>query len=158
MSDFTPNSTEEFRRYVELQLSRHRLLIEDKSNSPELEEIEDELTELWEALDDVQRQCVRGMSSDLNFVSRLGQTAPKGRQSKDVDDDDLQEMMAMKSRKDWYGFLHYLRLCRPVFVAIQVARFRATAYTEMGLPGYAQKFSQLAVQLERSDALSELPA
>lgn len=143
MSEIDPTIDETFREYTDLQLRRHYLILEGKDDSPETATAEHRMENLWADLDDMQRQSLRGMASDLNWIRREGKPPPKGRQTPDdVSAREMQDLAAAKKSKDWHRILHYLRLCALCFHAASLASERRTAYDAIGLPKYARVFAQ----------------
>lgn len=136
-----------FREYTELELRHHQLLQVRKEDSVEIAEAEDRMNLLWPKLDDVQRQSLRGMASDLNWIRRNGQLPPKGRKTpEEVSAAELWELSAAMNSKKWHRILHYLRLCGPVFQTASLARERGIAYDAIGFPNYARAFNEKVVE------------
>ena len=86
MSPLRPTVDTAYRNYVELLLRRHLLWMEGRNDGEELDRIEDDLSSLWEGLDDGQRQSSNGIGSDLNWARRAGAAAPMARKTEDVSD------------------------------------------------------------------------
>jgi tetratricopeptide (TPR) repeat protein len=145
MSDFDPRMDEAFRKYAELQLFRHRLLVGKKANQPETDEIEDELTELWGSLDETQRRSLNGMSSDLNWVRRGGELPPRGRRAEEITEEDRQRLNTAINLDEWHEVLHYLRVCAAILPRDTLALRRGQAYEAIHLPGYARVFFDQSV-------------
>jgi hypothetical protein len=61
-----------FRNYAELLHRRHQYLLAGREEGPEMEEIEEALSAMWETLDEAQRHSLNGIGSDLNWVRRRG--------------------------------------------------------------------------------------
>jgi hypothetical protein len=147
-SPFSPILDTVYRRYADLLLRHHNLLLEGKESAPETGMIEDEMTELWERLDEMQRQSAKGMGSDLNWVRRRGEPPPKGRKAEEVTSADRRNLLAATTAKEWHAVLHYLRLCAPAILPANLAYFRASAYDAIAFPAYAAIFYQQAADFE----------
>jgi hypothetical protein len=156
MNEFDPTIDAVYCDYADLGLRRHHSLSEGKEDSAEVSDAEAGMDTLWPRLDEVQRRCVKGMASDLNWVRRKGEPAPQGRKTPiEVSAQELQELSAAITSKEWHRILHYLRLCAPAFQAASLARERAIAYEAIGLPGYARVFSDKVVEFAPRVALVE---
>src|SRR5258707_8115673 len=116
-----PNIDAPYRRYAELLLQHHRLLTADRDGGA-TEPVEDEMTRLWERLDAGQRQSLAGLASDLNWVRRGGQPAPRGRPALEVTAEDLRLLDGARAGSDWHRLLHPLRPCPPAPPPFQIAR------------------------------------
>src|SRR2546423_9676804 len=133
MSSLDPTIDAVFREYADLQLRRHYLLLEGKDNAPETAAAEDQLDELWDKLDEVQRRSLNGMGSDLNWVRRKGEPPPKGRKGpEEVTAAEQQELVAAIGSKERHKTLHYLRLCAPMIPVVTLAYLRGRVYEAMG--------------------------
>jgi tetratricopeptide (TPR) repeat protein len=148
MSSFEPKSDAEYREYVALQLHRHNLVMAGKMKEPEFDVTEERMTELWEKLDSTQRDSVKGMSSDLNWVRRKAAQAPKGRKLEDVSQNDIESLVNAIQNRDWYAVLHFLRLCRPIITVPNLARLRAEAYTHLGFDEYASALYEMGLDFD----------
>src|SRR6516165_2807959 len=147
MPPFDPNIDAAFREYAELELRCHHLLLEGKGDTPEILEAEDRMTELWERLDEVQRQSLSGMGSDLNWVRRKGEPPPNGRKKpEEVTPAERQALEEATDSKDWHGILHFLRLCAPGLPLVTLAQLRGGAYDAIRFPGYARVFHERAAE------------
>lgn len=133
MKYLAPTIDLRFRNYVELQLRRHALLARGVEDGPEIAEVEDRLEEIWDRLDETQRQGVKGIGSDLNWVRRNGSAPPRGRSAETVTEAELASLADAESRRDWPAVLHYLRECAPVLSTEELARRRVAAYSGAGL-------------------------
>jgi hypothetical protein len=152
MSPFDPNIDAAFREYADLELRCHRLLLEGKEDTPEIIEAEDRMTELWEKLDEMQRQSLSGMGSDLNWVRRKGEPPPNGRKKPEqIAPTERQAIQEAMESKDWHRLLHYLRMCAPDYPIATLATLRGRAYEGIGFPAYATIFFERAGQLEPTD-------
>jgi hypothetical protein len=152
-----PKTDDPYRRYAELLLAQHRLLCRNVSTD-DLDAIEDEMTRLWDVLDNAQSQSLSGLSSDLNGLRRGGKLAPKARSRQEVSALDLQRLHDAREGGDWHFALHQLRLCAARLTPFELAFWRATAWQALGLLEIAGLFSQFAARLEPSNArLAVLP-
>jgi hypothetical protein len=139
-----PNVDAAYRNYAELLLRRHGRFLDGRDEDPEMEQIEEDLSALWEKLDEAQRSSLNGMGSDLNWVRRQGTPPPRARPPEAVTEEDRRLLGDAESRKDWHAVLHYLRACAPVLAVGDLARRRVAAYSGVGLPEYADAFRGLA--------------
>jgi hypothetical protein len=144
MPPIAPNVDTGFRKYAELLLRRHSHLMDGRADDPETEKIDEDLSALWEQLDESQRRSLSGMGSDLNWVGRQGALAPKARSAEVVTAEDRRLLAEAEAQKDWHATLHYLRVCAPVLAIDDVARRRAAAYVGIGLPAYADACRTIA--------------
>lgn len=147
---YSPND-ELVRDYAELQLRRHVLILEGEEAQP-LDQLEDQMSELWENLDDISRQRLNGMASDLNWIRRKGQPAPKARPAEMVATEERKELLATRMQEDWPKFLHFLRICAPSIPTVNLAYLRAGAYDASGLPKYAAVFYEFAAECDPANA------
>ncbi len=92
-----------FRAYVRGLVRRHQLLAEGKEDSDYAELLEGRMSELWERLDDTQRQEMRGISSDLNWLRRGYLPAPKGRRKEDISKAETDEFLKLLEAWDRIG-------------------------------------------------------
>jgi hypothetical protein len=135
-----------YRTFAELLLRRHRLLLEGKCDDAEIDEVEEDLSALWEKLTEGQQQSLNGMGADLNWVRRGGSPPPKGRRREDVTEEDRRQLAEAESAKDWHAVLHYLRACAPEMDIANLAQRRAAAYAGLGLPDYEAVCREAAVK------------
>jgi hypothetical protein len=133
-----------YRKYAELLLRRHTHLMEGRADDADTEQIDEELSALWEQLDESQRRSLSGMGSDLNWVRRHGALPPKARPAEAVTAEDTRLLTEAEAQKDWHATLHYLRVCAPALAIDDLARRRGAAYVGVGLPGYADACRSLA--------------
>jgi hypothetical protein len=147
MSATAPIVDDRYRRYAELLLQHHRLLSEGRDEATETEAVEEEMTGLWERMDDAQRRSLSGLGSDLNWVRRGCRPPPKGRQSAEVTAQELQALAEAQGENDWHGLLHWLRLCAPRTSPARLASLRASAWAALQFPQLARLFSDLAAEL-----------
>src|SRR5262245_33361703 len=153
MSPFDPTIDEAFREYADLELRCHHLLLEGKEDAPETIEAEERMAELWENLDEVQRQSLSGMGSDLNWVWRMGEPPPRGRKTpEEILPQQQQELVAAIGSKEWHKTLHYLRICAPIFPTVTLAHLRGSAYDAIGFPSYASVFYEYGFEIDSSNA------
>ncbi len=142
-----------FREYAELELRCHQLLLDAKDNVPETEAAEDRMNELWDKLDETQRQCLKGMGSDLNWVRRKGEPPPNGHKvAEEVTPIEQKEMVEAIGSKQWHKTLHYLRRCAPLIPIDALAYSRGRVYEAIGLPAYASVFYEQAADLDPANA------
>lgn len=151
MGPHTPTIDDAYRRYVDLLLRHSRLLAERGDEDAETEAVEEEMTRLWDHLNDVQRRSLSGLSSDLNWLRRGCQPAPRSRPPEDVTPQDFRAIVEAKDRDDWHGVLHYLRVCSPKIPPFQLACQRALAWRAIGFPQLAGLFFDLASGFEPSN-------
>jgi hypothetical protein len=144
MHPLAPNVDAIYRNYAELLLRRHHHRLEGRDEDQETEQLEEDLSALWEKLDEAQQRSLNGMGSDLNWVRRRGTPPPRGRRAEGVTEEDRGLLADAESRKDWHAALHYLRVCAPVLPVEDLARRRAAAYAGVGLPAYADVCRGLA--------------
>ena len=131
-----------YREYAVLLLRHHELLTEGKE--ADAEPVEDQMTDLWEALDDGQRRSLKGVGSDLAWVRRGGAVTSRGPKAIDVTEMDRLRLSKAEGVNDWHAILHHLRVCAPVLSPGEIALSRATAYAGIGLPTLGQVFRDFA--------------
>ena len=142
MDTFTPTMNEVYLEYADRLLQHHRLLGEGKEAADETLAVEDEMTELWDRLDPIQRKSLSGLGSDLNWVRRGGVSAPRGAKPEDVSSADRQALQEARNASDWHGVLHQLRVCAPLIPLKDLARLRAETWSKLGLPQIACVFDE----------------
>jgi hypothetical protein len=142
MTPSNPSVDSTYRSFAELLLRRHRLLADETSDSTEIDELEDRMTELWEKLDESQRQSLNGLGSDLNWARRRGAPAPKARKAEEVSETDRANLAAAEAAQDPHAVLHWLRVCSPALEFEDLAQRRRRAYTLAGLPQAAEIVSE----------------
>lgn len=152
MTNYIPVTDDLYRRYAELLLGHHKLLCEGREAAEEAEAIEEEMTRLWSELDELQKGSLSGLSSDLNWLQRRCQVAPRGRPAEDVVAEDVEKAFQARERGDWHALLHYLRLCSPKLPPFQLACLRATAWQALAFPQISRVFYEQAVELEPRNA------
>ena len=143
MTPFRPSVDTAYRDFADLLLRRHRLLMEGKNDGEQIDGVEDDLSTLWEGLDDGQRQSLNGMGSDLNWARRAGEAAPMARKAEDVSDADRQALAAAEEAQDAHAVLHWLRSCSPGMRFAELARRREQEYASVGLSQIAEVFGDL---------------
>ena len=143
MSPLLPTVDIAYRSYAALLLRRHRLLMQGRNDGEELDRIEDDLSSLWEDLDDGQRQSSNGIGSDLNWARRGGTAAPMARNAEDVSDADKTALAKAEEADDAHSILHWLRVCSPSMEFGDLARRRRQAYDSVGLSQIAEVFGDL---------------
>jgi hypothetical protein len=149
MSLFDPKIDAAFREYADLQFLRHHQLLEGKDNVSETVAAENRMSELWDQLDEVERQSLKGMGSDLHWVRRKGAPPPKGRKvPEEVTLPEQQELVAAMGQRQWHKILDNLRLCAPMILISAFAHLRGHAYDALGFPTYASVFYKLAADLD----------
>ncbi len=151
MSLLEPILDASFRESAGLEFRRHLLLIAGKDQEPEFDLVENRMTDLWEALNGRQRQSLKGMGSDLNWIRRRS-LPPKGRKPEETTTAERRALLQTQEEKDWHGFLHALRLCAPTLAPSNLAYLRGTAYDAIDLPDFASSFYELAADLEPANA------
>lgn len=139
----------EFRKYAALQMRRHKLLCENETAASD--EIEDEMDSIWDALDPEQRRNLNGFAADLNWIRRQSQPPPKGRKLDEVTTNDHRELLAAREAKDWFKFLHFLRMCAIALPPMNVGYLRGVTYHALGFPEYALAFYEYAADMAPSD-------
>lgn len=157
MVTHNPSVDDRYCRYAELLLAQHKLLSQNAAEG-DSEVIEDEMTQIWDALDSAQRQSLSGLSSDLGWLRRCGKPAPKTRPGQDVTEADLRELEQARERADWHRTLHQLRLCTAKLPPFELAFSRAAAWQALGLSEISGLFSRFAAKLEPNNTrLAFLP-
>ncbi len=142
MDAFTPTLNEAYLDYADRLLQHHRLLGEGKETADELRAVEDEMTDLWDRLDPIQRKSLSGLGSDLNWVRRGGTLAPRGPKPEDVSPADRQALQEARNTSEWHRFLHQLRVCAPALPVLDLARLRAETWSQLGQPRIARVFDE----------------
>lgn len=139
-----------YRRYADLLLEYHRLLVAGGDASAETAAVEEEMTGLWDGFTDVQRRELSGLSSDLNWLRRKGEPAPQGRRPDAVTSDDMQALEEAQEAGNWQGLLHQIRVCAPKLPLSQLAQLRALAWDRAVFPEVAHYFRSFAEELAPS--------
>jgi tetratricopeptide (TPR) repeat protein len=153
MSPQTSILDDQYRRYADLLLRHHRLLSEGKDEEPATEAVEEEMTRLWERLDEHQRRSLSGLGSDLSWLRHRCQLAPRSRRPEEVTADDFEALIQARNAPDWEGVLQGLRLCAPRMPPFQLAFLRGSAWDALNVPQVASVFYDLASALEPSHGL-----
>lgn len=151
MTDVTPKMDAAYREYAEKQMRRHFLLLEDKGDSDEADEIEARLAVLWEGMDETQRRTLNGIAADLNWLRRRGAPPPKGHAASEVTEAELHELQAAQDAQDWYAILHHLRVCAPAVPQDLLAYSRARCYYKLNFPEIGTAFADMAMELGRGN-------
>ena len=151
MGPYNPTVDDLYRRYVDLLLRHHHLLSECRDEDSEFESVEEEMTQLWNRLDETQRRSLSGLGSDLNWVRRGRQLAPRCRRPEEVTHHEFQALVKARDSSDWHGLLHHLRLCAPKATLFQLAYLRASAWASFEIPQVASVFYDVAAELEPSN-------
>ncbi len=158
MDTFAPTVNEVYREYADLLLRHHRRLAEGEPTADETIEVEDEMTELWEQLDPIQRKSLSGLGSDLNWVRRGGLAAPLAPKPEDVTTEAWKALDEASNASNWHTLLHQLRLCGPAIPANDLARLRAEIWSKLGEPQIARVFRELLPHsLEESSSSGPRP-
>ncbi len=144
MMDITPKLDVAYLRYAALTLRHHQLLSDDMDESEETERVEDELTELWDILDEVQRSSLSGLGSDLQWIRRNGELAPKARRPEEVSLEEWQTLNTVVKLQNWHAILHHLRVCGSRIQPDALALLRAEVWDELKQPEIAAPFHQFA--------------
>jgi hypothetical protein len=146
MSPHAPTVDDSYRRYADLLLQHHRLRLEGKDADAEVEAVEEEMTRLWDRLDAVQRSSLSGLGSDLTWVRRGLQPAPRSRPPEEVTPEDFRALAQARDGADWHRLLHHLRVCVPGMAPNELASLRAVAWDHIGLPQLASVFEDVAAK------------
>jgi hypothetical protein len=155
MNPFTPTIDERYRQYAELLVRHHQLLSEGKEDADETSAVEDDMSELWERLDDRQRSSLSGLGSDLNWLRREGAPPPRARKSEDVTAADLEGLTKASQSLDWHGVLHFLRVCAPKMATLELASARTLAWERAGLPHIGKVFDAFRAELDKSNGWAD---
>jgi hypothetical protein len=142
MDAYAPVVNEVYREYADRLLRHHHLLAEGEESSDEAIRVEDEMTELWDRLDPVQRKSLSGLGSDLNWVRRGGRLAPLAPRPEDISPGDWEALHAASAASNWHTFLHQLRLCGALIPVNELARLRAETWSTLGEPRIARVFQE----------------
>jgi hypothetical protein len=140
MDTFAPTVNDRYKEYADLLLEHHRRLAEGEETADEMIRVEDEMTELWEQLDPIQRKSLSGLGSDLNWVRRGGTPAPLAPRPEDVSPEALKSLDETRNASNWHTLLHQLRLCGSAIPASDLARLRAETWSKLGEPQIAGVF------------------
>lgn len=150
MIQSNPTTDDRYRRYVDLLLCHHQLLCNGRHESDEADAVENEMTPLWDELDSAQQQSLSGLGSDLTWIRRRGQPAPRAKPADQVTDAEIEHVVRANDIGDWNGMLHNLRICGARLPAAEIARFRATAWHKLGFAKLSRLFDSFATELEVS--------
>jgi tetratricopeptide (TPR) repeat protein len=138
---------ENFDAYTGELLRHHYLLSEGKEAIAEAEQAEERLSTLWVKLDDTQRQQLRGVSSDLNWIRRGFVPPPKGRKREDVTPEELREFYRLNENQDYFEMLPALRVCAAAVPPVFVAFVRATCYSHLDLRAVSEPFLRAVIEM-----------
>jgi hypothetical protein len=145
MNAFTPTMNEVYLEYAERLLRHHQLLSEGLESAEETTQVEDEMTELWDRLDTIQRRSLSGLGSDLNWIRRGGTPAPLGPRAGVLSPEDRRAIDEARDNSDWHRLLHQLRVCVPSIAAIDLADLRAAIWSKLGQPQIARIFHEFSL-------------
>jgi len=134
---------------------RQGLLIDGKGD--QADELEEQLSVLWEGMDDTQRSSLNGIASDLNWLRRRGVPPPKGRTASEVTESQLRELRAAQDAEDWHAILHHLRVCAAALPQDLLAYNRAMCYVKLDFPQIAAAFTDLTSELSRGNGQNLTP-
>jgi hypothetical protein len=151
ITSYDPRFDQAYMEYTEMLLRRHFILLNGAETSPELEGIDEQLTLIWDQLDESQRKSLNGMGSDLNWVRRRGKLAPKARKEREITTEDGKELNDALSNKQWNKLLYFLRVCSAQISAERMALMRAQAYENLNLERVASVFYEFATQMDQSN-------
>ena len=143
----------DFEAYAVALLRHHYLIAEGKEDDPEAERTEELLSDLWGKLNDTQRQQLRGLSSDLNWLRRKYAPPPKGRKREDITPEELREFYRLNADQDYLRLLPALRVCAAAVPPVFVAFVRGTCYSRLGLQAAASLFLQAAIDLGGKESI-----
>jgi tetratricopeptide (TPR) repeat protein len=149
MTVSVPKIDAAYREYADLLFRHHVILVRGRQGGEEMDSVEDEMSAIWAKLDEAQRQSLRGLSSDLNWILRRGGPPPNEQPRRPVTNAELRELQAAQEAGDWHATLHLLRMyayaIRPDFAAY----IKATCYYKLEFPGVALAATDLTVELAR---------
>jgi hypothetical protein len=146
-----PNFNEPYLAYADALLKHFRLLSDGKDESAEIEQVEEEMSRLWERLDHLQRRSLSGIGSDLNWVRRGGQLPPLGRRSAEVSQLDESELHAVQAAGEWHSVLGHLRERAAITPKATLAAVRAQCYRRLGLDAIAEVFDDFAAEAQTNN-------
>ena len=129
-------------------LKLHSLSVHDMTDSPEADEIRDQLDGIWEKLSEDEQLLVRGLSSDLNWIE--GGFAPRSDPSMPAEQ-DLRALAAAVEAQQWVKVLALSRKCARAIPPSGLAYFRGNAWMGLGFPAVACLFREYAHKLEPSN-------
>ena len=128
-----PRETPEFQEYIHL-VYRHHQCLETEDRAGDQDEIEQRMSELWPFLDAAQQRSVKGYASDLNWIRRDFQLAPRSHSAESVTERDLEQLNERLKAKDWHAALHWLRVCAPCLLQDRLIAIRSVAYDRLEWP------------------------
>lgn len=145
--------SERMNGYARLAVERHNLLrtmpedVEEDGGTETQWRIEDKMAGEWQRLDDGQRQAVSGLASDLAWVRRKGELAPKSHPASAVEAKHIFILSeALKSGRR-YEVLYYVRVCLPIIGNHLAGVMRASLYREAFGGAATQVFSDAFEQI-----------
>jgi hypothetical protein len=144
MDTFTPRMDEVYLEYAKRLLRHHELLTEGKESANETSQVEDEMTELWDQLDAIQRKSLSGLGSDFHWVRRDGRPAHWAPGARELSPEDRTALDEARARADWHRLLHQLRVCAPSLPTIDLAEQRAEIWSTLGQPLIARVFDEFS--------------
>jgi tetratricopeptide (TPR) repeat protein len=147
MDTFTPTMNAVYLEYARKLLQHHRLLAEGREAADETIVIEDEMTELWDQLDAIQRKSLSGLSSDLNWVRRDGKLAPLFPKEVEISVDNRVELLKAYAGSDWHKALHQSRIMAALNPLFELASARGAVWEMIGQPSIAWIFFDFASRL-----------
>jgi tetratricopeptide (TPR) repeat protein len=139
------------RSYTLVLLTHHRFLASGREGDAVADAMEARLSELWERLDESQRQQARGMSSDLNWIRRGYALPPMGKKREEVTPEELNEFYRLHEAKDYLLLLKALRVCAAQVPPVVVALVRANSYLNLGFREMSEPFLKATIDLGIND-------
>lgn len=141
--------TDSYREYVDSSRQLHALFLLNLEDSPEADTIREQMDVLWEALDEAQREIVRGIASDLRWIRR-GNAGNK-RTKEEAFAEDFPALLCAKNTDNWRDLLKYLRRCAPYLPSAKISYLRGKAWDMFGDYETAQLFFRHARKLAPED-------
>lgn len=145
----TPLPINSFKEYVGLLRQLHALCVQGKGESPEADEIRDQMDRPWEDLSPAERDLVRGLSADLLWIIDGPVVPPVGR------DESFQQYgplyLEARKRGDWPAALEALRHLAPYLPAPELAFLRGQAWRKLDDLETALLFLEHAHRLSPAD-------
>ena len=121
--------SEKMNEYARFAVKRHILLCEnpgaeEEEDTEPLWDIGDKMLDSWQHLNEAERQAVSGLTSDLSWIRRKGELAPK---------QVLEPIIELENglEEDPYRTLHFMRICLPLLGKKRVATGRAAIYQKV---------------------------
>jgi tetratricopeptide (TPR) repeat protein len=128
-------------------LRMHRLTIDGQFESPEADAIRDAMDGPWEALSDVERKRIGGLSEDLNAISDSMSAQAPLEMNPQVQEKLVQAYDA-RQRGEWDRALELLRRWGRYAPPALISYLRGTIWQEAGDAGTAAVFVEHACRLE----------